>query len=60
MNQELIKKLTDARYKILVACRPLQPAKYAFNVTVDAILSSVELEIDEETLKAIESLKLLD
>lgn len=58
MNEALIKRLMDARYKILVACRPLAPAKYAFNVTLQAIIDDVHTDL--KTAAAIEALKLLE
>ena len=58
MNHALLLRLKDARYKVLVACRPIAPARYAFNVALQAIIDAVDM--DDETQQAIESLKLLD
>ena len=38
----LIKKLTDARYKILVALRPLASARAAFDITCQAMIDSLQ------------------
>lgn len=55
----LIKELIAARYVILVSVRPLAPARFAFNRTIDAILYSLS-ETDETKRSELEALKLTE
>ena len=48
-------RLKDARYKILVAVRPLAPARSAFNLTLQALVDSVRASGDDST--AIEAIQ---
>ena len=58
MNHTLLLRLKDARYKVLVACRPLAPARYAFNVALQALIDSDGLCFNDEMVEAIKSLML--
>jgi len=54
IDEELIvQNLTDARYKILVALRPLAPAKSAFNLTLTAVRNSIETAALREAIDAL-------
>lgn len=54
---KLVSELYGARYAILVSARPLAPARFAFNRTIDAILYSLS-ETDETKRSELEALKL--
>ena len=60
MNHALLLRLKDARYKILVACRPLTPAKAAFNITLQAIIDAglANQNITDLEVKAVQGLML--
>ena len=62
MNAEtLLKVLTQARYKILVAIRPLASAKLGFDMVVAELVSELHKQgIDRTTIDAIENLKFND
>lgn len=56
MNHTLLLRLKDARYKVLVACRPLAPAKTGFNLALQAMIDSDILDSDE--IEAVRSIML--
>ena len=60
MNHALLLRLKDARYKILVACRPLAPAKTAYNLTLQAIIDAGKVNKDttDEEINCLKSLML--
>lgn len=55
--ERIVKNITDARYKILVALRPLTNARPAFNFALQAVADSFDREEDK---RAIMALKLED
>ena len=66
MNHALLLRLKDARYKVLVACRPLAPAKTGFNLAIQAIIDTRKEHFkhspggDDEMIEALKGLMLQD
>ena len=44
--EQLATNLKDARYKTLVACRPLGPARVAFNLALQAVAETLKAQGD--------------
>ena len=42
VETNLIAALTDAKRKVLVSCRPLAPARVAFNLALQAIVDAAD------------------
>lgn len=60
-TETMFKVLTSARYKILVAIRPLLGAKLGFDMVVAELVSELHrTNVDKQTIDAIESLKFND
>jgi len=57
-RRTLQRNLLDARYKILVALRPLAPARSAFNLTLYALIDTAEAMGDSATIDMVRTLML--
>ena len=54
-------KLIEARYKILVACRPIAPARTAFNLVLQGLVDAVKASgTDSAAIEAIQKELTLD
>jgi hypothetical protein len=53
---KLYPAMVDARYKVLVAIRPIAPARSAFDITLQGVIDSLDRDADHDLIEKLKTL----